>query len=334
MIGAVANAAPRVTVVVGCYNHARFVEECLDSVRAQTFRDWELIVFDDCSADNSVAVIDRWVHKHRIKCQLIQHAHNVGICKSLNEAIRLARGEYISIVAADDAWLPDKLGTQVCLLDDLPATVGVVYSDAYQIDEKGNVLPDMFIASHRKLDSFPQGRINEILWGGNFIPAMTTLVRKTCYDDVGLYDENLSFEDWDMWLRVSEKFDFHFSPQPSARYRIVASSMMRSKTDWVRDSVAQIALKFLTRGKLAAVPRNAAIAILAEYAEGLYRRGDPRAAMYVRLALRYRKSARLMASHTCITLGVPRSLVRKIFYMFKKAGLSRSEADTADPGGN
>ena len=111
---------PLVTAFVGCYNHSRFVEECLDSVRHQTYPNLQVIIFDDGSKDNSVSVIDTWLKKHRLDWQFISHTRNVGICASLNEVLRLARGKYASMVAADDVWLPDKTARQVEMMEQLP----------------------------------------------------------------------------------------------------------------------------------------------------------------------------------------------------------------------
>src|SRR6266478_3036286 len=179
---------PLVTAFVGCYNHSRFVEECLDSVRQQTYPNLQVIIFDDCSTDDSVSVIDNWLKKHRLDWQFIRHNRNVGICASLNEALRLARGKYISMVAADDVWLPDKTARQVEMMERLPEDVGVVYSDAFQIDENGATLPQMFIEAQRNFAFPPKGLLFDVLLEGNFIPAMTTLIRRECFTQVGTYD--------------------------------------------------------------------------------------------------------------------------------------------------
>jgi len=172
---------PLVTAFVGCYNHSRFVEECLDSVRHQTYPNLEVIIFDDRSKDNSVAVIDTWLKKQRLDWQFVPHTKNIGICASLNEVLQLARGKYISMVAADDIWLPDKTARQVEMMERLPEDVGVVYSDAFQIDENGATLPQMFIEAQRNFAVPPKGLLFDVLLEGNFIPAMTTLIRReTC----------------------------------------------------------------------------------------------------------------------------------------------------------
>ena len=178
-------ANPMVSMIVLCYNQSRFVLETLESVKAQTYKTTQLIIVDDCSSDDSVATIESWLHENGIDCTFIRHQKNQGICKSLNDALAVATGKYISMVASDDIWLPDKIAQQVEIMESQPDHVGVLYSDAFQMDEHGNLLPDMFIAAHRKLPEMPQGQILDTLLEGNFIPAMTTLIRRSCYDKVG-----------------------------------------------------------------------------------------------------------------------------------------------------
>lgn len=219
---------PLVTVIALCYNHSRFVIECLESIRAQTYTNLQLIIMDDCSSDDSVNLISNWVKRHQVECKFIAHQKNQGICRTLNEALNISKGQYISMIATDDYWMPDKIKFQVSEMESMPATVGVIYSDAYQITEDGQRLPKMFIARHCEFKSPPTGDLKADLIDGNFIPAMTTLIRSTVYDKVGFYDEKLVFEDWDFWLRTTNHYHFAFSKYPSANYRIVSNSMTRT----------------------------------------------------------------------------------------------------------
>ena len=247
---------PLVTAFVGCYNHSRFVEECLDSVRHQTYPNLEVIIFDDRSKDNSVAVIDTWLKKQRLDWQFVPHTKNIGICASLNEVLQLARGKYISMVAADDIWLPDKTARQVEMMERLPEDVGVVYSDAFQIDENGATLPQMFIEAQRNFAVPPKGLLFDVLLEGNFIPAMTTLIRRECFTQVGTYDEDLCFEDWDMWMRISRRFRFAYDKIPAAKYRIVSSSVVRTMSEAIWRSIMLLRMKYFRRGWLDAQQRR------------------------------------------------------------------------------
>jgi glycosyltransferase involved in cell wall biosynthesis len=243
--------APLVTAIAVCYNHARFVIDCLESIRQQTYRPIELIIMDDCSSDDSVRLIRQWLSSGAMDGRLVAHERNQGLCRTLNDALALATGKYVAIVATDDLWMPKKLETQVQRLESLGENYGVVYSDAWLIDESGQRMSGMFIGSHRAFPRMPEGSIFSVLMGGNFIPAMTTLVRRDCYARVGLYDENLAYEDWDMWLRLSRDYAFAFSSEVSAAYRIVSTSLIRvlSNADnplrWTTDFA--IAMKWLSR---------------------------------------------------------------------------------------
>ena len=247
---------PLVTAFVGCYNHSRFVEQCLDSVKHQTYPNLQVIIFDDCSKDNSVAVIDTWLKRHRLDWQFIPHTRNIGICASLNEVLRLARGNYISMVAADDVWLPDKTSRQVEMMEQMPGDVGVLYSDAFQVNENGEALPQMFVEAHRKFVVPPEGFLFDVLLEGNFIPAMTTLIRRECFNQVGTYDEDLCFEDWDMWMRISRTFRFVYDTIPAAKYRIILSSASRAMSGAMWRSAKLLRVKYFFRGWLNAEQRR------------------------------------------------------------------------------
>lgn len=213
-------ANPLVTMIVLCYNQARFVVETLESVKAQTYKNTELIVIDDCSTDDSVAVIERWLTENEIRCTFIPHKTNQGICKSLNEALRLTTGKYISMIAGDDIWLPDKIERQVAIMESQPESVGVLYSDAFTIDENGQPLANMYIAAHHFGHEVPPPSNFNALLDGNFIPGMATLIRRSCYNTVGVYDEDMPTEDWDMWLRIARHYPYFYSPGPTAKYRV------------------------------------------------------------------------------------------------------------------
>jgi glycosyltransferase involved in cell wall biosynthesis len=267
-------ADPMVSTIILSYNQSRFVLETLESVKAQTYKDTQLIIVDDCSSDDSVAAIERWLHENRIDCTFIRHKKNEGICKSLNDALAVSRAKYVSMVASDDVWLPDKIEQQVEMMESQQDHVGILYSDAFQIDEQGRPLPEMFIAAHRKLPEMPQGQILDQLLEGNFIPGMTTLIRRSCYDVVGLYDETLPWEDWDMWLRLARHYSFLYSPAPSARYRRHEKSLSNSNRAVMFKGSIRILLKHFNQGHLNEDQESKLIETLLWLSDELYRRRD------------------------------------------------------------
>jgi hypothetical protein len=273
------------------------VVECLEAVKAQNYPNLELIINDDASKDDSVAVIQRWLSQNNLPHHFLRNETNQGICRSLNNTLKHARGKYVSGIAADDVWLPGKLQTQVRILEQLPAKVGVVYSDALQMDENGRLLPEKFIQAHRNFESLPAGNIHKILWEDNFIPAMATMTRRECFDKVGFYDENLFYEDWDMWLRISQAYDFVFSNEISAKYRLVTTSMVRSQWPRLVDAMCQICVKHLKSGQLEPEARRLAAEKLHALATIGFEQKSPAHKQNLRQAMKYRPSFRILARY-------------------------------------
>ena len=265
---------PLVTVISLCYNNGRFVVQGLESVRNQTYKNIQHLIADDCSQDDSVAVIEEWIRKHNYKCTFIKRAKNLGICKGLNELLKLAKGKYFSGVS-DDVWLPEKTERQVQILENSPEEVGVVYSNTFQIDEYGNELPGMGIQDPKAILVPHEGFMFDRLWEENRIPALTALTRRECFTQVGTYDENLYFEDWDMWLRISRKFRFVYDNKPSAKYRIISTSMMQANKEAIQQSTDLFRVKYYYRKWLSAEQKEIAIsamdrAVWHKYQAGLH----------------------------------------------------------------
>lgn len=212
---------PLVTVVCACYNQSAYILESLESVKNQTYPNLELIIWDDASKDDSVEIIDSWISQNPdLKVTFTKNAVNKGICKSLNEAKSLAKGKYIQILALDDLLLPDKIERHVQLLEKSKSTDALVFSDAYLIDSASNTYQNRFIAYYKRYLSLESGNFFEELLKNNYIPAMTVLYKTEILNEIGSWDETLAYEDYDMLLRIAEKYDFIFDPIVSAKYRL------------------------------------------------------------------------------------------------------------------
>ena len=300
---------PLVTAVVVCYNHARFVAGCLDSVRSQTYPNLQLLIMDDASCDGSPRVIRDWIASHAVRCDFVAHGCNRGLPRTLNEALRRARGEYVAFLAADDLWLPDKTRAQVGALDGQPDEVGVIYSDAALIDEAGRDLPGRFIETYRHFPRPPEGDLLDVLLDGNFIPAMTTLVRRSCWDAVGRYDESLAYEDWDMWLRIARRYRFAFLPEITARYRVVHGSLLSTLKGPRRGDLFathfRIFEKCLRSGTLRGGQIHRLRNLLTDTAEALMSEDHPHRTSFALRALRYQLRLRTLGLAACSLLGVP-----------------------------
>src|ERR1700730_4096140 len=157
------DASPLVTVIAACYNHEKYLLECLNGIEKQSYPNIQLIIVDDASKDHSVDLINFWLSQSKKKAIFIKHEKNEGICKSLNEAMKYAEGKYIAITSTDDIWLFDRISNQVEILEKSSEKVGVVYSDAFTINEYGTLLKNSLLDKYLKVDKPPQGNIFPLL---------------------------------------------------------------------------------------------------------------------------------------------------------------------------
>jgi glycosyltransferase involved in cell wall biosynthesis len=302
---------PLVTVIATCFNHERFVVECLESIRAQTYPNIQLIIADDCSTDGSVARIREWLRKTGMSCTLVLHDENQGVCRTRNDELAHAQGKYVSGLSTDDVWLPHKLAAQVEQMERLPPAVGVAYGDAVRMDEEGRPLPNTFTEEIGGMKDRPEGDLYEALLARNFIPAMATLVRRECYESVGPYDEALSYEDWDMWLRLARRYEFAFTPGICARYRVHRGSLSHTLTNRLGGSMwweADIAIFLKHLGH-----SQAWDAILWDrIARAAYRLHRPERLEYARANLRASRSPQALALYALCWADIPYRRVRPL----------------------
>ena len=225
---------PKVTVLALAYNHADFLTETLDSIAGQTFQDFELLVSDDASRDNSAVLIQQWQDRHRRASRLFLHEQNLGLCPTLNELLSHATGEYLQFIACDDHLLPDSLERRVEALDRCGPETAAVFSDALRMDEHGDAVPKTFLQRFVKKGPVPAGDLYSQLLLGNFLPGMSVLARRQLVEDVGGFDAELAFEDWDLWQRLAREYEFAYVDQPTVRYRIHSNNLHKTMLNQAR----------------------------------------------------------------------------------------------------
>ena len=217
------NNRPLVSIIACCYNHEKFVEETLDSIKSQTYENIELIIIDDFSTDNSVKKINTWIVKY--KCLFIQNKENLGVVKTLNKALKKCNGKYFSLIACDDIYLPKKTENQIQIFEKLDDDYGAIYSDSYIIKEDSSYQYGTQI-SRNQINNPPSGNIYEdLLKKDNFIPAISVIYKIKIIKELGYYDESLIYEDYDMLLRLSKKFKIYFSKEIDVCYRMHQTNM-------------------------------------------------------------------------------------------------------------
>lgn len=222
----------KVSVCVPSHNLDRFVGEAIQSVLSQTFTDFELLIEDDGSSDNSVAVINGFTDP-RIK--FVARAENIGANATTNSMVRRAQGEYIALLAADDAWEPEKLAKQVAVLDAQPE-VSLVMCWPEFIDESGAPCAAGVHEPLRRIGNGPMWRQRLLI--GNAFFGSQPLYRRSVHEAEGYFDEPLvQLSDLDMWLKCLRHGELHVIQEPLAHIRVREGQMSeRSDANLMRHS--------------------------------------------------------------------------------------------------
>ena len=208
---------PKVTVWIPSYNHARFLPAALDSVLAQTFRDFELVVVDDGSTDGSLRIAREYEARHPGVVRVHTHpgGANRGISATVNLAFELARGEYVMGLPSDDMLHPEKLERQVEFLE-RERGCGWVYGHAEYIDDEGSPRPEWGLFG-RDVTRAPDPV--ETLIQANVVPGMTALMRREVYARAHPHDESLVYSDWHFWVKMLALSEAGFVERPLVLYR-------------------------------------------------------------------------------------------------------------------
>jgi glycosyltransferase involved in cell wall biosynthesis len=217
---------PLVSVVIPAFNSSDFISETIQSVLNQTYTNTEIIVVDDGSTDNTYAIAEEYSRSdQRIKVFKIPPAGRPSVPR--NYGISKSRGDLIAFLDSDDLWTPDKLSAQVKVFEKNPSLL-LVYSSSYSFGEVNlfspnyELLPLWFRAAKNR---------NDLLKIGNTIPLSSVLIRKDILTELKGFDEDpaLKIEDYELWLRVSEKGNIHYIPRVHVYYRIHKSQF---SADW------------------------------------------------------------------------------------------------------
>jgi glycosyltransferase involved in cell wall biosynthesis len=202
---------PWVTVVCISYNHENYVEAALQSVVEQTYPNVELIVIDNGSTDRTVERIARFSERNPA-IRFLKNPANVGLNQAFNQGLSLAGGRYIVDLSADDILLPDRVARQTDLFEQLSGPYAVVFSNAAYIDEKGCQTSMHYPVdiSGRSRIKVPSGDVFRPVLESYFICTPTMMMRRDVLNELGGYDETLSYEDFDFWVRSSRLYHYAY----------------------------------------------------------------------------------------------------------------------------
>jgi glycosyltransferase involved in cell wall biosynthesis len=209
---------PKVSVCIPSYNHARYLPAAIESVLGQTYRDFEVVIVDDGSSDGSLAIAEGYAARYPDRIRVFTHAGhaNLGISETVNLAYLNSFGEYWSGLPSDDAFYPDKLESQVALLESHPE-VGWVYSYGELTDE---TLVPIAGASFFGRDLTRAKNPLHRLIQDNLVAGLTVMARRSCMERAGLHEPGLVYSDWEFWLRLLAQCRPAFIARPLTRVRV------------------------------------------------------------------------------------------------------------------
>lgn len=229
---------PKVTVLMSVYNGEKYLNEAINSILNQTFEDFEFLIVNDGSTDKTGEILKSY---NDLRIEIISNVKNIGLTKSLNKGLKLAKGKYIARQDGDDISLPDRIIKQVDFLD-RNLDIAIVGTNYFRINEKGDIVQEI----NRKRKDIDI-KIN--LSKGNQLGHGTLMFRKDCVEKIGFYRETFKYaQDYDFVLRFSDKYKLANIPELLYKWRINSHSISVSKKI-VQDRYAELALKLFNERK-------------------------------------------------------------------------------------
>lgn len=216
--------SPLVTVICLCFNQKKFVREAVESVVNQTYKNIQMVLVDDASTDGS----DEEIKKLKLEYPSIEAVMletNIGNCKAFNKGFTLAKGDFVIDLAADDVLMPTRVEVGVSALQGKGSEYDVNFSDAALVDESGRFLS--YHSDKYPHHTIPQGNVYKEIISRYFICPPTVMGTREVLEYLSGYDESLSYEDFDFWIRSSRKFMYCYSPAVLVKKRLVSSAMSK-----------------------------------------------------------------------------------------------------------
>jgi glycosyltransferase involved in cell wall biosynthesis len=222
--------SPLVSVIIPAYNAERYIARTLESVLSQTYKNIEVLVTNDGSTDQTVEIVESFAEKD--SRTRILHQPNLGPSAARNCGIQSSKGEFIAFIDADDVWHKEKTQAQVECFQRSGPSVGLVYSWSMIIDESGNPLTGI---AHQYCGNV----LGELIYSNFVGNGSSPMIRRSCLKEIGCFNVDLRGpEDWDMYLRIAERYEFQVVPKYHIGYTRVLSSISSDYKNQERDMAA------------------------------------------------------------------------------------------------
>lgn len=223
---------PKISIVLPTYNGEKYIGQSINSVLQQTFKDWELIIVDDCSTDATCEIINQYA-KNDCRIKVIHNRENQKLPRSLNIGFDIARGEYLTWTSDDNLYLPNALETMYSYLAE-NQNLYMVCADMQNIDQDGNIINISVMSP------------NSSIFIGNYVGACF-MYKRCILDTIGKYDSQMIYvEDYDYWLRISMRYgEIARIHDVLYKYRRHNESLTAQKADLIRNNLTNLRKKHL-----------------------------------------------------------------------------------------
>lgn len=239
---------PVITVIIPAYNHAHFIAQTIKSVISQTYLNIELIILNDGSSDNTSEVVKGLESECKKRFSRFEYIdkQNEGLAETLNRGLAWSKGEFITLMASDDVMMPERVQVLFEALSEKDETCGIAIADAKFINDSGEIISMTDSGGqgindqgfNRFVEFFTRRRndinINvdlfnyDLLIKGNFIPAMSVMMRKAALIDVGSFTPGVALEDWDLWLRMARSYKGVYVDKAVSYYRMHETNSVKT----------------------------------------------------------------------------------------------------------
>lgn len=243
---------PIVSIITPTYNHEKYIADCIESVLAQTYHEWEMIIVDDGGTDSTYEIALRYSAKDsRIKVFTQNNKGIFRLSETYNFALEKSVGKYIAVLEGDDVWFPEKLELQVAEMekdDEIVLSWGKAYSSSADLSKNLNLYP---IENHGYdvLNNTPLGNSLKKLTYTCFIPALTVVVRKSSLTEGFIQKYGLPLVDLPTWQYLALKGKFHFIDTPIGKWRIYPNQITKTHTALMAEGFYKLAIDLLNKNK-------------------------------------------------------------------------------------
>jgi len=259
-----------VDVIIPAFNAAKYLPAALESVFSQTFDDWQILLVDDGSTDNTAEVVAPFLDRFGSRIRFIKQ-NNRGVSAARNTAIQASTAEFLALLDADDLWLPCRLSESLKALAERPQA-GLAYGLITYIDPEGR-LGETFEGNRR----YVEGHIAPHIYMRKVeMPCATVTFRRRCINEVGIFDEAMrATEDRDLWLRIALRYEVAFIPEVLAYYRVSPNSASADPQQMLKGQLQFIRKHYGSEGCGLRSRQIALARVYKQQAEALKRQNRP-----------------------------------------------------------